>query len=344
MSLTVDQFVRTANAGWFDNAVVLNKTGTLTSKFFHPKPDGGNKANWATNQIAMRAFREALENEFGATGTEAFKRLLDTRYVTGRSLRKSDINAVIAEIQDVQKAAEHEKAHAERTVIAFGEETLTKLMADKHLPYHTLPKDDQTALRGKAMEALKEMMQNEASRENILGEIKTPKAVKFFEARMAVLVKEAARNITSVVCHLQGNDGVGTELEVEIPDFMRPDKKVEAQPEVKAEAQPEAKVEAKSEAKANIERLRNELRSHFDEAWTGVLKEPSYVISRGSKTSQAFFRTQALKALEERLEDDAMVRKFHHSYEKNPNTLRDALYVMAIRTSAADLTGVLIED
>lgn len=346
MNLTVDQFVRTANSGWFDNAVVLNKAGTLDSKFFHPKPDGGNKANWATNQIAMRAFREALENEFGSTGTAAFDRLLNKRYVAGRSLRKSDVNAVMAEIQDAAEAAAHEKAHAERTVSVFAEETLGKILADKSLPYHALSKDDQAALRKEAMESFKTMMNNEASKENILGEIKAPKSVKFFEARMAVLVKDAAEN-PAIAAHLRAQKAEVKDSEIPSIDdaveaFVRAN--VKDDPKVKAEPKTEVKTEAKAEAKVDPEHLRNELRSHFDELWSKTLNNPRFRLNTLSTDAQKHQRDCALEALENRMKDEATLIKLHNTYEKAPKALEDALFFLATLMDSANINGYLIED
>lgn len=102
MPLSVSQFVRTAESSWFNNDVVLTGDSTLRSKFFHSKStvDASREVNVAT----MNAFRAALEKEYGIMGEKVFDTLLGERAEAGRSLRKSDVRAVMKDIQNKQES------------------------------------------------------------------------------------------------------------------------------------------------------------------------------------------------------------------------------------------------
>lgn len=102
MPLSVSQFVRTAESSWFNNDVVLTDDNTLRSKFFHSK--SSVEASHDVNEATMKAFRAALEREYGIMGESVFDTLLGERARAGRSLRKSDVRAVMKDIQNKQES------------------------------------------------------------------------------------------------------------------------------------------------------------------------------------------------------------------------------------------------
>lgn len=120
MDLSVNKFRTVALNNWFDNDIVLNADrDDITSQFFHSKSTQGS-ASRATNVATMNAFKEALIEEFGAFGKNAFESIVEERASVGRSLRKSDVLKTIAE-------AEFQAGRTKSAFHAIASEIVTRL-------------------------------------------------------------------------------------------------------------------------------------------------------------------------------------------------------------------------
>ncbi|MBQ4200596.1 MAG: hypothetical protein II649_12060, partial [Kiritimatiellae bacterium] len=89
MAISIDVFKNLANASWRDGRKLVvhgegdQATARLGSFMFSP----GKAENAAT----MKAFKEALEAEYGVFGTHAFDSFLATRDLRGKGLRVSGV-------------------------------------------------------------------------------------------------------------------------------------------------------------------------------------------------------------------------------------------------------------
>ncbi|MBQ7189589.1 MAG: hypothetical protein IJR99_09270 [Kiritimatiellae bacterium] len=98
MALTVSDFQAVANSTFFgtrDIAIAKDSTAKLGNFVF----SAGKKKNMAV----MAAFKEALENEYGALGTHAFDTILGARNQLNKSLRACDVKAALSKLQTLRE-------------------------------------------------------------------------------------------------------------------------------------------------------------------------------------------------------------------------------------------------
>ena len=101
MSLNVESFRSLVNQTNFGNRDIIvrgegkNATARLGNYFFSQ----GKVANNAT----MKAFKEALENEFGSLGTHAFDTVLGSRSQLNKSLRACDIERTLSSLVPIRE-------------------------------------------------------------------------------------------------------------------------------------------------------------------------------------------------------------------------------------------------
>ncbi len=99
MSLTVQDFQKVANSTFFsgrDIEIDKNATGAKLGNFFI-------SAGKAQNNAVMKAFREALVNEYGALGAHAFDTIVDSRCKLNKSLRACDVKRTLSNLMHLKQ-------------------------------------------------------------------------------------------------------------------------------------------------------------------------------------------------------------------------------------------------
>lgn len=101
MPLTVDSFRDIAASSYFGSRdiAVRGEGEVQTARLGNYLFSQGAKTNDAT----MAAFKAALEHEYGVFGTHAFDTVLGSRAQTHKSLRASDVTAVLSKLETVKK-------------------------------------------------------------------------------------------------------------------------------------------------------------------------------------------------------------------------------------------------
>jgi hypothetical protein len=98
MPLTISDFKTVAQSSFFgsrDVTIDKNEQAKLGNLVF----SSGKKINEAT----MKAFKEALENEYGVFGTHAFDTVVGARQQMKKSLRACDVKATLSQIETLKK-------------------------------------------------------------------------------------------------------------------------------------------------------------------------------------------------------------------------------------------------
>ena len=98
MPLTINDFKTVAQSSFFgsrDITVDKNEHAKLGNLVF----SSGKKINEAT----MKAFKAALENEYGVFGTHAFDTVVGARQQMKKSLRACDVKATLSQIETLKK-------------------------------------------------------------------------------------------------------------------------------------------------------------------------------------------------------------------------------------------------
>ena len=101
MPIDLQTFTRVANSTHFSSRdISINGTGAKASaQLGNFVFSAGKKANVAV----MEAFKEALENEYGALGTHAFDTIVGSRAQLKKSLRACDVKAVISSLPQIRE-------------------------------------------------------------------------------------------------------------------------------------------------------------------------------------------------------------------------------------------------
>ena len=101
MAITIDIFRNLADSSWRDGRKLVVRgegdqaTARLGSFMFSPSK--------AENNATMKAFKEALETEYGVFGTHAFDSFLATRDLRGKGLRVSDVKKVMSGLHAIRE-------------------------------------------------------------------------------------------------------------------------------------------------------------------------------------------------------------------------------------------------
>ena len=101
MAISIDVFKNLADSSWRDGRKLVVRgegdqaTARLGSFMFSPGK--------AENNATMKAFKEALESEYGVFGTHAFDSFLATRNMRGKGLRVSDVKKVMSGLHAIRE-------------------------------------------------------------------------------------------------------------------------------------------------------------------------------------------------------------------------------------------------